>query len=123
MSMFKVSVVARNIQEQSLISPPVEALVDTGSEMTWLPGDLLTSIKVNRVHKRNFSTATQQIVTRETGYVILSADGFETVDEVVFGEPGDLALLGVRTIEGFGVSVDNIAHRFIPTTTIVAFIF
>ena len=57
---------------------------------------------------------------RETGYAILSAEGFETVDEVVFGEPGDLALLGVRTIEGFGVVVDNIAHRFVATTTIVA---
>ena len=75
------------------------------------------------VRKRSFSTATQQIVTRETGYAILSAEGFETVDEVVFGEPGDRTLLGVRTIEGFGVTVDNIAHRFVATTTIVAFMF
>ena len=87
--MFKVSVVARNIQDQSLISPPIEALVDTGSELTWLPRDVLIGIKVTPVRKRSFSTATQQIVTRETGYAILSAEGFETVDEVVFGEPGD----------------------------------
>ena len=120
MSMFKVSVVARNIQDQSLISPPIEALVDTGSELTWLPRDVLIGIKVTPVRKRSFSTATQQIVTRETGYAILSAEGFETVDEVVFGEPGDRTLLGVRTIEGFGVTVDNIAHRFVATTTIVA---
>ncbi len=123
MSMFKVSVVARNIQDQSLISPPIEALVDTGSELTWLPRDVLIGIKVTPVRKRSFSTATQQIVTRETGYAILSAEGFETVDEVVFGEPGDRTLLGVRTIEGFGVTVDNIAHRFVATTTIVAFMF
>ncbi len=122
MSLFKVSVVARNIQDQNLASLPVEVLVDPGSELTWLPGDLLTSIKVNRVRKRNFSTAAQQRVTRETGYAILSAEGFETVDEVVFAEPGDLALLGVRTIEGFGVKVDNIAHRLVATTTIVALI-
>ena len=122
--MFKVSVVARNIQDQSLISPPIEALVDTGSELTWLPRDVLIGIKVTPVRKRSFSTATQQkIVTRETGYAILSAEGFETVDEVVFGEPGDRTLLGVRTIEGFGVTVDNIAHRFVATTTIVAFMF
>jgi hypothetical protein len=31
-----------------------------------------------------------------------------------------MALLGVRTLEGFGVMVDNIAHRFVATTTIVA---
>jgi hypothetical protein len=31
-----------------------------------------------------------------------------------------MTLLGVRTLEGFGVMVDNIAHRFVATTTIVA---
>ena len=29
-------------------------------------------------------------------------------------------LLGVRTIDGFGVMVDNIGHRFVATTTLVA---
>jgi predicted aspartyl protease len=88
--------------------------------LTWLPKDLLSAIKVSPVRKRSFSTAAQQLVTRETGYAIVSAEGFETVDEVVFAEPGDMILLGVRTLEGFGVMVDNIARRFVATTTIVA---
>jgi len=70
--------------------------------------------------KRVFSTATRQKVEREVGYAILSSEGYETNDEVVFAEPGDMARLGVRTLEGFGVMVDNIAHRFVATTTIVA---
>ena len=121
--MFKVGVVARNTKDESLATSPTEALVDTGSELTWLPRDLLVSIRVTPVRKRNFSTATQQLITRETGYAILSAEGFETVDEVVFAEPGDMTLLGVRTLEGFGVMVDNIAHRFVATTTIVAAVY
>ena len=120
MSMFKVSVVARNTKDESLASPPMEALVDTGSELTWLPRDLLLDIGVAPLRKCSFSTATKQMVARETGYAILAAEGFETVDEVVFAEPGDMTLLGVRTIEGFGVMVDNIAHRFVATTRIVA---
>jgi len=120
MSIFKVSVVARNIKDESLVSPPAEVLVDTGAELTWLPKDLLAEIKVTPVRKRTFSTATKQLVTRETGYAILKAEGFETVDEVVFAEPGDQSLLGVRTLEGFGVMVDNIAHRFVATPTLVA---
>jgi len=120
MSMFKVNLVARNTKDESLIAPPVEVLVDTGSELTWLPRDLLFGINVPPLRKRSFSTATKQLVTRETGYAIVSAEGFETVDEVVFAEPGDMALLGVRTLECFGVTVDNIAHRFVATTTIVA---
>ena len=120
MSTFKVSVVARNTKDESLVSPPTEVLVDTGSELTWLPKDLLAEIKVAPVRRRNFSTATKQLITRETGYAILKAEGFETVDEVVFAEPSDMALLGVRTLEGFGVMVDNLAHRFVATTTLVA---
>jgi predicted aspartyl protease len=120
MSMFKVNVVVRNTKDESLIAPPVEVLVDTGSELTWLPKDLSIGIKVSPVRKRSFSTATKQPVTRETGYAIVSSEGFETVDEVVFAESGDMTLLGVRTLEGFGVMVDNLAHRFVATTTIVA---
>jgi hypothetical protein len=64
--------------------------------------------------------ATQQKIEREVGYVILSAEGYETNDEVVFAEPGDMTLLGVRTLEGFGVMVDSIGHRFVATITLVA---
>jgi predicted aspartyl protease len=120
MSMFRVSMVVRNTKDDTLVSPPIPVLVDTRSELTWLPKELLAGIKVAPARKRNFSTATQQLVTRDTGYAIVSAEGFETVDEVVFAEPGDMALLGVRTLEGFGVTVDNIAHRFVTTTTLVA---
>jgi hypothetical protein len=30
-----------------------------------------------------------------------------------------MVLLGVRTIEGFGVTVDNIGHRFVAHATLV----
>ena len=120
MSLFKVSVVARNTKDESLATAPLEAWVDSGSELTWLPRDVLLDIQITPLRKRTFTTAKQQRVSRETGYAILSAEGFETVDEVVFAEPGDMTLLGVKTLEGFGVLVDNVAHRFVATGTIVA---
>ena len=118
--MFKVNVTARNPKREELTTQPVAALVDTGSELTWLPADVLKGAGITPRRKRMFATATQQKVEREIGYAILSAEGYETNDEVVFGEPGDMTLLGVRTLEGFGVMVDNIAHRFVATTTIAA---
>ena len=120
MSAFKVNVVARNPKREELSTQPIPALVDTGSELTWLPGNILTAVGITPRRKRIFATATQEKVEREVGYAILSAEGYETNDEVVFAEPGDLTLLGVRTLEGFGVAVDNIAHRFVATTTLVA---
>jgi clan AA aspartic protease len=120
MSEFKVNVVARNPKSEELSTQPVSALVDTGSELTWLPGDVLKSVGITPRRKRMFATATQQKIERDVGYAILSAEGYETNDEVLFAEPGDMTLLGVRTLEGFGVMVDNIAHRFVATTTLVA---
>ena len=120
MSMFRVNVIARNPKQEELATQPVEALVDTGSELTWLPGEVLKSVGITPRRKRIFATATQQKVEREVGYAILSAEGYETNDEVVFAESGDMVLLGVRTLEGFGVMVDNIGHRFVATATIVA---
>ena len=113
MSIFKVNVTARNPKREEMVTQPLEALVDTGSELTWLPADVLTGVGITPRRKRIFTTATQQKIEREVGYAILSAEGYETNDEVVFAEPGDMTLLGVRTLEGFGVMVDNIGHRFV----------
>ncbi len=120
MSAFKVEVIARNPKQEELATQPLSALVDTGSELTWLPADILHGIGITPRRKRVFATATQQKIEREIGYAILSAEGYETNDDVVFAEPGDMTLLGVRTLEGFGVMVDNVAHRFVATTTLVA---
>lgn len=120
MSSFRVNVVAVNIAVQQRATPAIPALVDSGSELTWLPADILQAIGIFSVRDRTFTTATGQTVQRPVGYAILRAEGYETIDEVVFAEPGDATLLGVRTLEGFGVMVDYIAHRFVATTTIVA---
>jgi predicted aspartyl protease len=118
--MFKVNVVACNPKREDQVTPPIEVLVDTGAELTWLPGELLNKIGIQPRRKRTFQTATKRLIERDVGYAILRAEGFETIDEVVFAQPTDLNLLGVRTLEEFGVMVDNIAHRLVATTTLVA---
>lgn len=89
-------------------------LVDSGPEFTWIPEPLLRKIGV-RVEKKDvpFLMVNGQTVTRATGYAILRAEGFETVDEVVFGQERDLALLGARTLEGFGALVDSQHKRLV----------
>ena len=78
MSLFHVNVVARNPQDESRETPPIEALVDTGSELTWLPADVLAQAGIARRRKRTFVTATRQTVTRDVGYAILASENFET---------------------------------------------
>ena len=120
MSLFHVNVVAVNPQDQQQATSAVNARVDSGSELTWLPDDVLATAGITPVRQRSFATGASQVVQRDVGYAILRAENFETIDEVVFGQPGDCNLLGMRTTEGFGVTVDNIGHRFVARTTIVA---
>jgi len=91
-------------------------LVDSGSENTWVPEELLREAGVRPVKKdQDFQMANGQTITRSIGYVILRAGGFETIDEVVFGQPGDLSLLGARTLEGFGARVDTRLKRLVAS--------
>jgi predicted aspartyl protease len=118
MSIFKISVSAVNPKEEDRISPPIEAIVDTGSELTWLPGELLKKIGITPRRKRMFITAAGDRIERQVGYAILRVESFETNDEVVFAEKGDMILLGVRTLEGFSVMVDNIGHRLVAQASL-----
>ena len=66
-------------------------LVDTGSEFTWVPEKTLERIGVRREKKDvSFVLANGEQVTRSVGFGIIRFDKYFTIDEVVFGEPGDL---------------------------------
>jgi len=119
MSIFKVNLTAINPKDEGRQTAPVEALVDTGSELSWMPKQLLLDVGIHSRGKKRFTTASGQIIERDFGYAMLTAEGYSTIDEIVFAETGDMTLLGVRTLEGFSVMVDNIGHRFVATTSLV----
>lgn len=121
MNIFKIQIVAGNPKDAGRMTMPIEALVDTALEWTWLPGERLRDIGVMPRNKRLFPGPNGLLFERESGEAILRANGHETVDEVVFAEPGDVALIGVRTMEGFGLAFDDARHRFISLETLMAF--
>ena len=90
--------------------------MDTGSEYTWIPAATLEKIKVAREKKDlQFVMANGQVITRNVGFAILRVGGSFTIDEVVFAEPGDLALLGARTLEGLNLTVDSARKRLVAS--------
>jgi predicted aspartyl protease len=91
-------------------------LVDTGSEFTWINEETLKRIGV-RIEKKDqpFLMANGQTITRSIGFAIVATGQFRTVDEVVFAQPGDLQLLGSRTLEGFGAMVDAQKKRLVAS--------
>ena len=89
-------------------------LVDTGSDSTWIPEEVLASLSVNREKKDvSFVMANGQTVMRSVGFAIMRINEHFTIDEVVFAEPGDLLLLGARTLEGLGLRVDSRAKKLV----------
>jgi predicted aspartyl protease len=114
MGTFHVDCEVVNLRRPKKSALVPKMLVDTGSEFSWLPEATLKNLGI-KVEKKDipFLMANGQTVTRPVGYAILRADAFETVDEVVFARPGDLTLLGARTLEGFGALVDAGKKRLV----------
>ena len=107
MGVFYVDCVVESIEDHAKRVRIDKLLVDTGSEYTWLPETDLKQLAISpRKKDVAFIMAQGEIITREVGYAILYVDPFESIDEVVFGKPGDMSLLGARTLEGFGAVVD-----------------
>jgi predicted aspartyl protease len=88
-------------------------LVDTGSELTWVPATELEAIGVQRRKLTRFRQATGTIVERWTGAGMVYAGGTSTADDIVFGHPGDLVLLGARTLEGLNLRVDPVTKQLV----------
>jgi len=89
-------------------------LVDTGSEFSRVPEKTLERIGIQREKKDlSFVLANGQHVTRSVGFAIIRLDHYFTIDEVVFAEPGDLLLLGARTLEGLNLTIDPGRRRLV----------
>ena len=89
------------------------ALVDTGAELSWVPAEILESLGVERNNQWRFRQANGTILERWTGTVLLHFAGKRVGDEMVFGMPGDLVLLGSRSIEGLNLRVEPVTKRLV----------
>ena len=88
-------------------------LVDTGAELSWVPAELLESLGVARNKQWRFRQADGTVLERWTGIVVVNLAGNRTGDDVVFGEPGDLVLLGSRTLEGLNFRVEPVTKQLV----------
>ena len=88
-------------------------LVDTGAELSWVPAEALESLGIERYNKWHFRQADGTILERWAGGAFIYVAGKRTNDDVVFGEPGDLVLLGSRTLEGLNFRIEPVTKRLV----------
>ena len=121
MGTFRVGCKIENVADRSKSATVGRLLVDTGSDYTWLPAKVLEKIGVKREKKDiPLTMANGQQITRNVGFVVIRADKFFTVDEVVFAKPDDLSLLGARTLEGFNARVDSKQKKLVAAGPLLA---
>lgn len=95
-------------------------LVDTGAELSWIPADILEALGIERYSRSRFRQANGSIVERWVGPAFVHAVGKRTADDVVFGEPGDLVLLGARSLEGLNLRVDPVTRQLVDAGPVPA---
>lgn len=89
------------------------ALVDTGAEFTWVSGKLLETLGIKPLKSESFTTADGKIIKRNVGFAVVRMGKRFTIDEVIFALPGDLTLLGARSLEGLGLMIDARRKRLV----------
>lgn len=93
---------------------PHKLLVDTGSTYTWVSAAFLHALGVQPIERRRILTIEGRTVERAAAEVLITLEGRTLHTVCLFGEGGDLEVLGAYTLEGFGLAVDPIQRRLVP---------
>ena len=113
MGSFRVSVQVENPVRPGERRALAGVRVDTGAELSWFPAALLESLGIERRKVWHFRQADGTVLQRSTGWATVYLAGTATVDEIVVGEPGDLVLLGSRSLEGLNLRIDPVRKQLV----------
>lgn len=117
MGAFRVSIEIGDPQQQRF--EPLQALGDTGVTYTWVPRSILERLGIAPGRSRPFILADGRQIEYEMAWAPVRIDGFVQPTLVVFGDEGTEPLLGVVTLEEFGLGVDAVNQRLIPTPALL----
>src|SRR6184192_1544940 len=108
MGLFRTTIGVESPRERGQVSYVQDALVDTGSDATWIPRSVLDSLGITIERRRAFIVADGRRVERDIGY------------EVVFAEESDFPILGVRSLEGLNLRVDPVSKQLVDAGPMLA---
>jgi predicted aspartyl protease len=119
MGTFRTAISIENVARRGELRTLADVLVDTGSEYTWAPREVLVALGIAPERTQRFVVADGRAIEREMGFAIVHAAGTFAPDFVVFAEPGDLVLLGARSLEGLNLRIDPMRKILIDAGPIV----
>lgn len=113
MGTFRIDVQIENPMQPGARRELRNVLVDTGAELSSFPATVLESLGIQRRTIWYFRQADGTIIERWTGPAFVYAAGRTATDDVVFGEPNDLVLLGARSLEGLNLRIEPREKRLV----------
>jgi len=96
----------------------INAAVDTGSNFTCLPGNLLRDLGISPTRRVLSQLADGSMLEEQIGRAMVRVEGMDEMTIVLFAGESAPALLGAYTLEGFLLAVDPVEKRLIPTHAI-----
>ncbi len=98
----------------------VEFLIDSGAVYSVVPAELLQILGVKPIAEETFRLANGEKVIRKKGIARFRYGDRVGGADVIFGEPGDSALLGALTLEALGLSLDPLRRELKPLPMMLA---
>ncbi len=101
-------------------SIPVECIVDSGAVYSVINAGTLERLGIKPVTRQEFRLADGQKITRQKGGAAFRYEDRIGFADVVFGEEGDMDLLGAMTLEALGLSLDPLKRELRPLPMLLA---
>ena len=92
----------------------VECLVDSGATYSVIPAAVLDRLGIRAIADEEFRLANGETLRRRKGIAAFRYGERIGGGDVVFGEEGDMNLLGVLTLESLGLVLDPLKRELRP---------
>ncbi|TMB97517.1 MAG: aspartyl protease [Chloroflexi bacterium] len=98
----------------------VECLVDSGAVYSVIPAPLLDGLGITAIDEQEFRLADGGVIRRRKGIAAFRYGERVGGADVIFGEAGDMSLLGAFTLEALGLSLDPLRRELRELPMIIA---
>jgi predicted aspartyl protease len=101
------------------ITKTVQLLIDSGAIYSVVPTPILEELNINPLAQETFRLADGSKIVRKKGVALFRYGDRVGGADVVFGEKGDSALLGVLTLEALALALDPLKRELKPLPMIL----